>query len=153
MDVSREAALIGVLLVAGAVLIALPILVPPDIPDDRVEYYVEDDWMDNEDQSNLVYANLTEAERAVFEEARRTNERTERGTTVNFSVRDTPESLTPPPESISIYNVRYEGEWYLLQVKHLTYEADFVTQHLPRLGSMALGTVCLLGAAYRRFAV
>jgi len=152
MDVSREAALIGVLLVAGAALIALPILVAPDIPDDRVEYYVEDDWMHNEDQPNLVYENLTEAERAVFEEARRTNENTSSGTTVNFSVGDTPESLTPPPDSIRIYNVRYEGEWYLLQVKHLTYEADFVTQHLPRLGSMALGTVCLLGAAYRRFA-
>jgi len=152
MDVGREATLIGVLLVAGAVLITLPILVPPDIPDDRVEYYVEDDWTDNKDQSNLAYANLTEAERKAFEEARRTNENTSSGTTVNVSVADAPESLTPPRDSIRIYNVRYEGEWYLLQVKHRTYEANFVAHHLPRLGSMALGTVCLLGAAYRRFA-
>jgi len=153
MDFDRDAALIGILLVTGAALIAFPVLAPPDIPDDRIEYYVEGDWMDNEDQSNLAYANLSEAEREVFEEARRTNENTSSGTPVNVSLDDAPESLTPSPEAISLYNVRYEGEWYLLQVKHLTYEADFVTQHLPRLGSMALGAVCLVGAAYRRFAV
>ncbi|MCU4717154.1 hypothetical protein [Halapricum hydrolyticum] len=153
MDFNGDTALIGILLVVGVVLIALPVLVPPDVPNDRVEYYVEGDWMDNEDQPNLVYANLTEAEREVFEEARRTNENTSSGTPVNFSVDEAPESLTPSPDGISIYNVRYENEWYLLQVRHRTYEADFATQHLPRLGAMALGAVCLVGAAYRRFAV
>lgn len=153
MDVDRSTALLGILLVAGSVLIALPVLVPPDVPDDRVEYYVEDDWSDYEGQPNLEYAQLNETERELFDEARRTNQRTRSSTTINWSVSDAPGSLTPPPDGIEEYNVRYEGSWYVLQVKHLTYEADFVTQHLPRLGSMALGVVCLVGAAYRRFAV
>ncbi|QSG10873.1 hypothetical protein HSBGL_0436 [Halapricum desulfuricans] len=149
----RSTAVLVVLALVGFALIAAPVASPPDVPEDRIEYYVEDGWMDNEDQVNLAYANLTEAERAVFDEARQTNENTSSGTTVNASAGDTPESLTPPPDSIRLYNVRYDGEWYLLQVRHLTYEVDFVTQQLPRVGSMAVGVVCLVGAAYRRFAV
>lgn len=146
MDVERDTALTGALLLLGLALVAVPILVPPDVPDDRVEFYVESDWMDNPDQTNLAYSNFTESERAVFDNARRATPET-----FNRSAGEAPESLTPQPNSIHIYNVRYDDEFYLLQVRHLTHEADFVTQHLPRLASMALGIVVVLGAAFRQF--
>ena len=145
MTRDRSAGVIG-LLVVGFVLIALPVLLPPDVPDNRVEFYVEDDWMDNTDQTNLAFENLTEAERQVFEQARRATP-----DTINRSASAAPPSLTPPPDSIDIYNVRHEGEFYLLQVRYLVYESTFLTQDLPRLGSMALGLLSLVGAGYLRF--
>ncbi|MFB6189154.1 MAG: hypothetical protein ABEI57_04660 [Halapricum sp.] len=147
MSIDRSAAITLSLLVVGLALIALPILYPPAVPDDRVEYYVEGNWTDYPDQTNLVYANLTAAERGVFDAARRASP-----DTLNRSVSAAPDSLTPRPEGISIYNVRVDGEYSLLQVKHLTYEADPVTQQLPRLGVMGLGSTLLGLAGYWRFA-
>jgi hypothetical protein len=146
MDFDRSSALIGILLLVGVILIAIPVLVPPDVPDNRVEFYVEADWMDQADQTNLAYANLSQAARETFDEARRATPET-----INRSASAAPESLTPPPDSIDLFNVRYEDEFYLLQVRYLTYETDFVTQQLPRLGLLAAGIVCLVGAAYWRF--
>lgn len=146
MDVGRSTALTGILLLLGLALIAIPVFAPPDVPDDRVEFYVEQDWMDNPEQTNLEYSNLGEDARAVFDQARRATPGT-----LNRSAANAPESLTPPPESITIFNVRYDGEFHLLQVRHLTYEADFVTQHLPRLGGLVAGLLFVLGTAYRLF--
>lgn len=146
MGVDRSSALVGLLLFAGVVLIALPILVPADVPDNRVEFYVEADWSDRADQMTFAYTNFSEAEREIFDEARQAIPET-----INRSASTAPESLTPPPDKIELFNVRYDGEVYLLQVRYLTYDADFVTQQLPRLGFLAGGVVCLVGAAYWRF--
>lgn len=148
MDVDRVSALSGALLVVGLVLMTLPIALPADVPDDRVEFYVESDWSDYADQTTVAYANLSEDGRAVFEAARQATP-----ATINRSVATAPESLTPPPDSIEIYNVHDDGAFYLLQVRHLTYEADFLTQRLPRVGVLGVGFLCLVGAAYSRFEV
>ena len=136
------------LLVIGIALLAGPVLAPPDVPDDRVEFYVEGDWGNYTDQEVLEYSNLTAAERSVFDTAR-----SNRPETVNLTLGEAPPSLDPGPDSIALYNVRHDSEWYLFQVRHLTYEVDFLTQLLPRLGAVSLGVVLLVGAAYRRYAV
>ena len=146
IDVDRAAVLSGSLLVVGLVLMALPIAVPADVPADRVEFYVESDWGDYADQTNLAYANASEDEQAIFDAAREATP-----ATINRTVSAAPESLTPPPDSIELYNVRDDGEIYLLQVRYLTDEADLLTQRLPRVGLLGLGFVCLVGAAYYRF--
>lgn len=136
------------LVVIGIALLAGPVFAPPDVPDDRVEFYVEGDWGDYSDQETLAYGDLTAAEQSAFDTAR-----SARPETVNLTPTDAPSSLDPGPDSIALYNVREGSEWYLLQVRHLTYEADFFTQLLPRLGAVALGVGLLVGAAYRRYAV
>jgi len=146
MGVDRSSALVGSLLVAGVVLIALPILVPADVPDNRVEFYVEADWSDRAEQTTFAYTNFSEAERDVFDEARQAIPET-----INRSASTAPTSLTPSPDKIELFNVRYDDEVYLLQVRYLTYNADFVTQQLPRLGLLGGGVVCLVGAIYWRF--
>ncbi|WP_136689136.1 hypothetical protein [Halorhabdus amylolytica] len=146
MDINRSTALSGILLIVGSALMVAPIAAPADVPDNRVEFYVEGNWGDYSDQTNLAYTNFSDADRAVFDTARQATPET-----INRSVPTAPESLTPPPDSIEIYNVHYDGEFYLLQVRHLTYEAEFMTQRLPRLGTLAVGFLCLVGAAYLRF--
>ena len=134
------------LLAVGVALVAVPVLAPPDVPNDRVEYYVEGNWGNYSDQEFVVYDNMSSSAQSVFDTAR-----TERPETVNVSVPESPPSITPEPDTIDIYNVRYESEVYLLQVRHLTYEADFLTQQLPRLGSLSLGIVVAVFAAYRHW--
>ncbi|WP_135662135.1 hypothetical protein [Halorhabdus rudnickae] len=146
MSVNRSSALVGFLLIAGIGLIALPILVPADVPDNRVEFYVEADWSDRAEQPTFAYTNFSEGERDIFDQARQTTPGT-----INRSISSAPDSLTPPPDSIEIFNVRYEGEIYLFQVRYLTYDADFMTQQLPRLGFLAGGIACLVAVAYWRF--
>ena len=64
MDRKRVTALNGiVLLLLGLALIAIPVLAQPDVPDNRVEFYVEGDGSDYQDQTNLVYSDLNENER------------------------------------------------------------------------------------------
>ncbi|WEL21245.1 hypothetical protein [Halorhabdus sp. BNX81] len=148
MDIDRSTVLVGILLATGVALVALPIAVPADVPDNRVEFYVEANWSDYSGQTNLVYATLNESARGVFDEARRATPET-----INRSIATAPESVTPPPDSIELYNVQYEGAFYLLQGRHLTSEADFLTQQAPRFGSMAVGFLLVVGAAYWRFEV
>ena len=102
--------------------------------------------MNNPDQQTLVYANFSDAERAVFEAALQASP-----DDLNRSVDDAPERLTPGPDGIAIYNVERDGQFYLLQVKHLSFEVDFATQQLPRLAALALGAMVLGVAGYRRF--
>jgi hypothetical protein len=144
--VDRSELLTLSLVVVGLGLIALPVLAPPDVPDDRVEFYVESDWMNNADQQTLRYTNFSDAERDVFDAARRATPQT-----LNKSVDSAPERLTPEANGIAIYNVEHDGEFYLLQVKHITHEVDFLTQQLPRLAALALGAIALCAAGYRRF--
>jgi hypothetical protein len=134
------------LVVVGLALIAIPVLATPAVPDDRVEFYVESDWMNNPDQQTLRYANFSDAERDVFDDALQASPK-ER----NHSVADAPVRLTPEPDGIAIYNVEHDGEFYLLQVKYITYEVDPLTQLLPRLATLALGSMALGVAGYRRF--
>ena len=134
------------LVVVGFGLITLPMLAAPEVPDDRVEFYVEGDWMNNPDQQTLAYANFSGAERAVFEAALQASP-----DDLNRSVSEAPERLTPDPDGIAIYNVERDGQFYLLQVKHLSFEVDFATQQLPRLATLALGAMVLGVAGYRRF--
>lgn len=147
MDHRQSTALTAALLIAGVVLFAVPVVAPAEAPDDRVEYYVEGDWGDLQGQQNLAYENVSAAQQAVFDRARQ-----QRPDTVNLSVSESPPELTPPADGIDIYNVRYDGEYYLMQVKHLAYDVDFVTQQLPRLGAIAIGALLIVAAAYRRFA-
>lgn len=134
------------LVAVGVALVATPVLAPPDVPNDRVEYYVEGDWGNYSDQEFVVYDNMSSPVQSVFDTAR-----TERPESVNRSVEESPPSMTPGPGSIELYNVRYGSEVYLLQVRHLTYEADLLTQQLPRLGSLGLGIVVVVCAAYRHW--
>lgn len=136
------------LVAIGLALLAGPVLAPPEVPDDRVEFYVEADWGNYSDQEAIEYNDMTAAERSVFDTAR-----SNRPETINLTPDEAPPSLDPGPDSIAVYNVRYDSEWYLLQARHLTYEADFLTQLLPRFGAIALGIALLVGAAYRRYAV
>lgn len=142
----RATALNAALLVGALALLTVPLAVGPNVPPDRVEFYVEADWADYDGQENLDYASLSPEERAVFDEARAA-----RPDTVNYSVENAPAGLTPRPNGIDVYNVRYEGSVWLLQTKHLTNSADFVTQVLPRLvlgtGAILVGLV----AGYREF--
>lgn len=146
MTRNRPVPLTVVLLVIGLALVVGPVLAPPDVPEDRVEYYVEADWRNDPDQETLDYDNMTSDERSVFDTAR-----TGRPEAVNLSVEESPLSLTPEPRSIDIYNVRYESEWYLLQVRYLTYQADVLTQLVPRLGALAAGILLCVFAAYRHW--
>lgn len=134
------------LAVVGLGLIALPVLAAPEVPDDRVEFTAEGDWWNNTDQQTLSYTNLSDAERAVFEAALE-----ESPDELNRSLGNAPDRLTPGPDGIAIYNVERDGQFYLLQVNHFTYEVDFASQQLPRLGALALGVIALGVAGYRRF--
>jgi len=144
--VDRSQLLTLALVVVGIGLIALPVFAPPEVPDDRIEFVTEDDWMNNPDQQTLSYTNFSDGERAVFEATLQANPEE-----LNRSVDEAPERLTPDPGGIAIYNVERDGEFYLLQVKYFTHEVDFTTQQLPRLGSLALGSVALGVVGYRRF--
>lgn len=134
------------LLTVGVALVAAPVLAPPDVPNDRVEYYVEGNWGNYSDQTFVVYDNMSSSAQSIFDTAR-----AERPETVNLSVGESPPSITPDPDTIDLYNVRYDSEVYLLQVRHLTYEAEFLTQQLPRLGSLSLGILMAVFAAYRHW--
>lgn len=141
----RRSASNALVFLVGVALFAAPLAVPAEAPPDRVEYYVEADWGNYQDQQRLVYANLSGPEKRAFDAAR-TNE----SARYNASLRDAPARLTPARNGIDIYNVEYEGEYYLLQVKHFTYEVDLVSQVLPRLGALAAGILLALAAAYRQ---
>jgi len=144
MTLPRSTALTVALVLVGVAMVAVPVAVSPDVPDDRVEYYVEADWSDYQDHPNRVYANLSTDARAVFDAAR-TNE----SGLVNVSYGDVPPEIIPPRGGIEVWDVRYEGSYYLLQGRHLTYEADFGTQVLPRAAAVACGAVLALAGAFR----
>lgn len=146
MDDKQSTALTVSLLVAGLVLFAVPVVAPAEVPENRVQFAVEGDWGDLQDQENLEYTNLTDAEQEIFDTARQQS-----SGYVNRTPGTAPPSLTPDPDSIDIYNVRYEGEYYLLEVRHLSREVDFLTQQLPRLGSLGAGISFVVFAAYRRY--
>jgi len=143
----QSTALNAALLVGACLLITVPLAVGPDVRPDRVEFYVEGDWSDIDGQQTLRYEGLSSTAQTAFDDAREITPKT-----VNYTVADAPNRLTPPPNGIDIYNVRYQGSFYLLQVKHRTYSADFLTQVLPRIvlgmGGILLGLV----AGYREFA-
>ena len=142
----RATALNAALLLGGVLLLVVPLTIGPNVPPDRVEFYVESDWSDYDGQRNLGYESLSAAEQSVFDRA------LEQSVPVNYSVAEAPDSLTPRPNGIDIYNVRYGGSWYLLQVKHLTYGADFLTQVFPRLVLGMGGILVGLAAGFREFA-
>jgi hypothetical protein len=71
--------------------------------------------------------------------------------TVNDSVENAPAGLWPQPNGVDMYNVEYDGSFWLLQAKHLTNSADFVPQVLPRLLLGMSGLVVGLVASYREF--
>ncbi|MFC7132981.1 MULTISPECIES: hypothetical protein [Salinibaculum] len=142
----RTTALNAALLLGGVVLLVVPLAVGPNVPPDRVEFYVEGDWSDQQGQQNLAYADLSPAEQATFDRA------LEQSSPVNYTVAEAPEGLTPPANRIDVYNVRYEESWYLLQVKHLTNSADFLTQVFPRLVLGMGGILVGLAAGFREFA-
>jgi len=144
MALPRSTALTVALVLVGLAMVAVPIAVPPDVPEDRVEYYVEADWSDYQDHPNRAYANLSTDARAVFDAAR-TNESGH----VNVSSGEAPSEIAPPRGGIEIWDIRYEGSYYLLQGRHLTYEADFGTQLLPRAAAVACGAVLALAGVVR----
>jgi hypothetical protein len=144
MAPSRSTALTAALLFVGLSLVVVPLLVPPDVPDDRVAYAVEADWSDYQNHPNRAYGNLSADARAVFDAAR-----TNGSGRVNVSYGDAPEAIRPPREGIDVWDVRYEGSYYLLEGRHLTYEADFGTQILPRAAAVACGAVLALVGAFR----
>lgn len=143
----NTSALNAALLVGAVLLLTVPLAIGPDVPPDQVEFYVEGDWSDIDGQENLGYASLSSAEQAAFDEARAASP-----DTLNYTVENAPDDLTPRRNGIDVYNVRYDGSWYLLQVKHRTYSADFLTQVLPRIVLGMVGIFVGLAAGYREFA-
>jgi hypothetical protein len=145
--VQQSPTLNAALLVGAVLLLTVPLAIGPDVPPDRIEFYAEDDWSDYDGQENLGYADLTTDEQRAFE-----NALAARPGTLNYTLKNAPDDLTPRRNGMDVYNVRYNGSWYLLQVKYVTYSADFLTQVFPRivlgLGGIGLGLV----AGYREFA-
>lgn len=142
----RTTALNAALLLGGVLLLIVPLAIGPNVPSDRVEVYVEGDWSDQQGQRNIGYADLPPAEQSAFDRA------LEQSTPVNYTVEEAPDSLTPRPNGIDVYNVRYDGSWYLMQVKYRTYSADFVTQVFPRIVLGMGGILVGLAAGFREFA-
>jgi hypothetical protein len=144
----RQSTALNAALLGGAcLLITVPLAVGPDVRPDRVEFYVEGDWSDIDGQQNIRYEALSSTGQTAFDDARSSTPET-----VDDTVADAPNRLTPPPNGIDVYNVRYQGSFYLLQVKYLTDSADFLTQVLPRVVLGVGGILLGLVAGYREFA-
>jgi len=141
---SRSTALTAALLLVGLSMAVTPLLVPPDVPNDRVEYAVEAEWGDYQNHPNRAYGNLSTDARALFDTAR-----THEGGRVNVSYGDAPAAVRPPREGIEVWDVRYEGSYYALEGRHLTHEADLGTQVLPRAAAVACGAVLALAGVFR----
>ncbi|WP_254537131.1 hypothetical protein [Halomarina litorea] len=145
----RPAVLTVLLLVAGLSLAAFPLVSPAEAPPDRVEFAVEP--IDNEEPNweTWHYANFSAAERSAFDAALANASATGAGY-YNATLAEAPPGLTPPANGIEYGDVRYDESYYLLQVKHYTYDVPDVAL-LSRLASLLVGVLLVLGAGYRRF--
>jgi hypothetical protein len=146
MDIERSTALNLALLLGGLLFLTAPLAAQPDVRPDRIELYVEGDWADRSAQPNLVYENLSTDEQTVFDTVRTSGE------PVNYTADEAPDRLEPGDTTIELYNVQYEGSWYLLQSKRFTYSPDLVTQVLPRIVLAMGGLFAGLIGGYRQFA-
>lgn len=118
---------------------------PPEKPPNQVEYRVEpieEQYWD----PPFEYENLTTAEREVFDAARDAPSGTH-----TVPVDDSPDELTPPPGGIDTYGVNDGNESYSLQVVHYNENADLLSEVVPWLAALVVGTIVGAIAAYRQF--
>lgn len=146
MHVDRSTALNGLALLAGLLLVSVTLLSPPEAPTDRVEFYVEPAGGGEPAWETLRYGDLSADARDAFDTAR-----TDSNGYYNATLGDSPDGITPPPDGISVWNVEYEDELYLLQAKHYAYEVDLVGDVLPRVVVAAVGLLLAITGAYREF--
>ncbi|MGB9987399.1 hypothetical protein [Salarchaeum japonicum] len=136
----------AVLVVAGVVLFAFPLVAPPQGPPDTVEYYVEDDFGDQSANPNLAYANFSENERRVFDAAL-----ANRNNTYVTDPENAPGRITPDREAITLYNVKYQNDYDALQVRRLS-DPPSDTAVLGRFGSLLAGCIVACYGGYRALA-
>ena len=140
---ARSSVLTALLVLAGVSLVAVPIVAPAQNPPDRIEHYVEPTDGDVSSWETLRYDALSERGRATFDAAR-TSE------TGYYNVTTDALDTVPPfaGGTVAVYDVQYEGRWYLLQVKHFRTEVPPV-DHLVRLGALAGGVLLAMTGGYR----
>jgi len=136
----------AMLVVAGVVLFAFPLVAPPQGPPDTVEYYVEDDFGDQSTNPNLAYANFSENERRVFDAAL-----ANRNNTYVTDPENAPRRITPDREAITLYNVKYQNDYDALQVRRLS-DPPSDTAVLGRFGSLLAGCIVACYGGYRALA-
>lgn len=136
-------ALVGIGLLAAVG----PLAVPPEVPDDRVQYRIIEEFeLDGENQPEFAYGEFSDAERQVFDAALAAGDGSH-----NVSPAAAPERFTPPPGSVDTYDVRHEGSWRILQAIYVTNTPDPATQVLPRLAVLAAGVGLAALGRYREF--
>lgn len=135
------------LVVIGLGLAVVPLAVPPEVPDDGVQYrIIEELELDGENPPEFAYAEFSERERTVFDAALAAGDGSH-----DVSPATSPERFTPPPGSIDTYDVRHDGSWRILQAIHVTHTPDLTTQVIPRLAVLAVGVVLAALGGYREF--
>ncbi|MFD1511737.1 hypothetical protein [Halomarina rubra] len=140
---NRSALLTALLVVAGVVLVAVPLAAPAEEPPDRYEYYVERTDGEIAAWETRYSANFTERERAVFDAALRN----ESG---RYTVSEAELGSVPPfvNGTVAVSDVRHDGQWYLVEAKRFD-RGTPLSAHLPRLGALLGGLGLALAGGYR----
>lgn len=133
------------LVVIGLGFVVTPLAVPPDVPDDRVQYRIVEEFeLNGENPPEFAYREFSDTERQVFDAALAAGDGSH-----NVSPAAAPDRFTPPPGSVNTYDVRHEGFWRILQSIYVTNTPDLVTQVLPRLAVLAAGIGLAALGSYR----
>ena len=139
----RPSVLTALLVLVGVALVAVPVVAPAEEPPDRIEYYTETTDHQVSGWETLHYENFSERERRAFD-ATLANESGYYNPTAD-------ELGTVPPfvsDTVAVYDVRYEGRWYLLQAKYFDTEVP-AEDHLVRLGALVGGVLLATAGGYR----
>ena len=131
------------LVLLGVALVAALLAAPAEEPPDRIEYAVEPTDGEIQHWETLRYEGLSARGQTMFDAARSSE--------TGYHTVTTDELDAVPPladGSVAVYDVQYDGQWYLLQVKYFRTEVPG-EEHAFRLGSLALGTVLAMAGGYR----
>ena len=140
---NSSALLTALLVLAGLALVAVPLVAPAESPPDRIEHYVEPTDGDTQSWETLHYDTLSEQGRSTFDAAR-TSE------TGYYNVTTDELDSVPPfaDGTVAVYDIEYDGQWYLLQVKHFRPDVS-LADHLFRFGALAGGVLLAMTGGYR----